>query len=240
MIISATGYSNHSPGLPSFAQQKPPFSPLDPEQDQASNFTPKVNQSPRDSQVQKAEPQDPASNNDNSNQSGELPRTDNPVTTNAHALTQAEMQLLDELQQADSKVRSHEMAHIAAGGRFITSGANFTYKRGPDGKNYAVAGEVGIDTSPIPGDPQATIQKMRQIKSSALAPANPSAQDLKVASKASSLASKAMSELMILTAKDQAQANEKTAFGNLQNASDSYTKVNELPDSDATTFQIAV
>ncbi len=240
MVISATGYSNYSPGLTSFAQQKPQSSPLTPEQDQASNFTPKVNQPPRDSQAQKAEQQSPANNHDNSNQSGEQSRTDNQITAGNHTLTQAEMQLLDELQQVDSKVRSHEMAHIAAGGRFITSGANFTYKRGPDGKNYAVAGEVSIDTSPIPGDPQATIQKMRQIKSSALAPANPSSQDLKVASKASSLASKAMSELMIQTAKDQAQSNEKTAFGNLQNASDSYTKINDLPDDSATTFQIAV
>ena len=59
------------------------------------------------------------------------------------------------------------MAHITAGGRYITSGANFTYKRGPDGRSYAVGGEISIDTAPIPGDPQATIQKMRQVKSAA-------------------------------------------------------------------------
>jgi hypothetical protein len=155
-------------------------------------------------------------------------------------LTQAELQLLQELKQTDSKVRRHEMAHIAAGGRYITSGANFTYKQGPDGKNYVVGGEVGIDTSPVPGDPQATIQKMRQVKSAALAPANPSTQDIKVASQASQTSSKALSELMMLEAKEQAESNESKAFGNLQKASDSYIKVNNLPEEDLYSFQIAI
>ncbi len=167
-------------------------------------------------------------------------QTENTTTANGHALTQAEMQLVEALKQVDSEVRSHEMAHVAAGGRFITSGANFSYKRGPDGKNYAVAGEVGIDTSPVPGDPAATVQKMRQIKNSALAPTNPSSQDLKVASKASSIATKAISELMILTTKEQAQSNEKTVFGDQKTASDSYERVSNMPESEPSTFQIAV
>ena len=155
-------------------------------------------------------------------------------------LTQAELQLLQELKQTDTKVRRHEMAHIAAGGRYITSGANFTYQRGPDGKNYVIGGEVSIDTSPVPGDPQATIQKMRQVKNAALAPANPSAQDMKVASKASQSASKALSDLMILETKKRAESNESKAFGNLQQASDSYVKVNNLPEEDSYSFQLAV
>ena len=154
-------------------------------------------------------------------------------------LTQAELQLLQELKQTDTKVRRHEMAHIAAGGRYITSGANFTYQQGPDGKKYVIGGEVSIDTSPVPGDPQATIQKMRQVKNAALAPANPSSQDMKVASKASQSASKALSDLMILETKKRAESNESKAFGNLQQASDSYIKVNNLPEEDST-FQIAV
>jgi len=154
--------------------------------------------------------------------------------------SQAELQLLQDLKQTDTEVRRHEMAHIAAGGRYITSGANFSYKRGPDGKNYAVGGEVSIDTSPVPGDPQATVQKMRQIKSAALAPANPSSQDLRVASKATQTASKALSDLMILQAKEQANSNEKKAFGNIKEAASSYEKVNNLPENDTSSFQIAV
>ncbi len=157
-----------------------------------------------------------------------------------HELTQAEMRLLQELKLTDANVRRHEMAHVAAGGRYITSGARFTYKQGPDGRNYVVGGEVSIDTSPIPGDPQATIQKMRQVKNAALAPANPSPQDIKVASQASQKSSKALSELMMLEAEKRSESNNSKAFGNLQQASDSYVKVNNLPEDETSSFQIAV
>jgi len=155
-------------------------------------------------------------------------------------LTRAELQLVTELKQVDSEVRRHEMAHVAAGGGLITSGANFTYKRGPDGQNYAVAGEVGIDTSAIPGDPQATLQKMKQVKNAALAPANPSAQDLKVASQATAMVSKALSEMMMLRAEEQSASRETQAFGGLKQASDSYIKVNNLPKKETSTFKLAV
>ncbi|MCF6249184.1 MAG: hypothetical protein L3J69_17775 [Desulfobacula sp.] len=165
---------------------------------------------------------------------------ENTTTVNGNALTQAELQLVETLRQVDSEVRSHEMAHIAAGGQFITSGAGFSYKKGPDGKNYAVEGEVGIDISPVPGDPAATIQKMFRVKSAALAPANPSSQDLRVASKASSTATKAVSELMILATKEKTRSNGKTLSGNLKNAAGSYEKVNNLPETESSTFQIDV
>ncbi len=155
-------------------------------------------------------------------------------------LTDADLRLLEELKKADRSVRRHEMAHVAAGGRYITSGANFNYKRGPDGVNYAVGGEVSIDTSPVPGDPEATIAKMRQVKTAALAPADPSPQDIKVASMATAQATKAMTELMVQQAKDRAQANEDRAFGSIKTASDSYVRVKELPDQDTTSFKLAV
>lgn len=170
---------------------------------------------------------------------GQYPQTNISDVYNTE-LTQAEQMLIQELQQTDAEVRRHEMAHVAAGGALITSGANFTYQKGPDRKNYAVGGEVSIDTSPVPGDPEATLKKMRQIRSAALAPANPSAQDVKVASKASQTASKALSELMLLDAKHRADTNETKAFGNIHQVSDSYTKVNDLPEEDTHSFQIAV
>ena len=164
----------------------------------------------------------------------------NTKRINGHDLTQAEIQLLDELETIDTEVRQHEMAHIAAGGQYITSGANFTYKRGPDGRNYAVGGEVSIDTSPVPGDPEATLRKMRQVKGAALAPANPSSQDIKVASKASQAVTKALSDLMILQAREQAGSNETQAFGDIKKAADSYTKVQGLPETEPSSFKIAV
>jgi len=90
-----------------------------------------------------------------------------------------------QLQSRDTVVRAHESAHIAAGGGVITSGARFTYQKGPDGRNYAMGGEVGIDPSPVPGNPRATLAKMAVVKAAALAPAQPSATDLSVAASAS-------------------------------------------------------
>ena len=89
-----------------------------------------------------------------------------------------------ELKARDQEVRTHEQAHKAAGGQYVVGGANYSYTTGPDGRRYAVAGEVNIDTSEIPDDPQATIQKMQQIQRAALAPAQPSGQDQQVAATA--------------------------------------------------------
>ncbi|MDO9620206.1 MAG: putative metalloprotease CJM1_0395 family protein [Pseudomonas sp.] len=83
----------------------------------------------------------------------------------------------------DQEVRTHEQAHAAIGGRYAGA-PSYTYERGPDGKRYAVGGEVGIDTSPIPSDPEATLRKMEVVIRAALAPAEPSAQDRQVAAQA--------------------------------------------------------
>jgi len=59
---------------------------------------------------------------------------------------------------------------------------------------YAVGGEVSIDTTPVKGDPQATVAKMETIKAAALAPADPSGQDRAVAAEASQEESQARQE----------------------------------------------
>lgn len=99
------------------------------------------------------------------------------------------------LKKRDQEVRSHEQAHIAAAGGLARGGATFSFQRGPDGKQYAIGGEVSIDTSPVSGNPQATIRKAQQIRSAALAPANPSAQDRAVAASASALEAEAQREI---------------------------------------------
>lgn len=66
---------------------------------------------------------------------------------------------LRELQQRDAEVRAHEQAHLAAGGPHVTGGASYTYQKGPDGRQYAIGGQVSIDTSAVPGDPEATEKK---------------------------------------------------------------------------------
>jgi hypothetical protein len=99
-----------------------------------------------------------------------------------------------ELAQTDRKVRQHEQMHMAAGGGLITSGPSYEYESGPDGQRYAVAGEVGIDTSRA-STPEATVQKAARIRAAALAPADPSAQDRHVAAVASQMQMEALQEI---------------------------------------------
>ncbi len=99
------------------------------------------------------------------------------------------------LRARDREVRAHEQAHAAAAGGLAKGGPSFTYQRGPDGKQYATGGEVNIDVSPVEGDPEATIQKARQIRAAALAPADPSSQDRAVAASASALEAQARQEI---------------------------------------------
>lgn len=106
-----------------------------------------------------------------------------------------EERLLMKLRQVDREVRAHEQAHLMAAGPYARGSPHYEYVRGPDGRLYAVGGEVKIDTSPVPGDPEATLEKAQAIKRAALAPANPSPQDRLVAALADRMATKAMMEI---------------------------------------------
>ncbi len=110
-------------------------------------------------------------------------------------LTDEEKREVSELKQRDREVRAHEQAHVAAAGGLVQRGASFEYKTGPDGQRYAVSGEVAIDTSEVEGDPQATLRKAERIRRAALAPADPSSQDYRVASEASAMAAKARQDI---------------------------------------------
>jgi len=101
-------------------------------------------------------------------------------------------QEISRLQAIDTKVKAHEAAHKAAGGT-MTGPASFTYTRGPDGKSYAVAGEVPISVSPG-RTPRETVEKMEQVIRAALAPSDPSAQDRAVAAQASAIEQQARRE----------------------------------------------
>jgi len=113
-------------------------------------------------------------------------------------LTDEEKKVVEELKRIDRETRSHEQAHMGAGGQYVSGGASYEYQQGPDNNRYAVAGEVQIDTSAVSGDPTATKLKMQQVRRAALAPANPSPQDLRVAAQASQRAMQAAGEEMEL------------------------------------------
>ncbi len=114
--------------------------------------------------------------------------------TDVQGLTAEEQRVVAELQRTDRQVRAHEAAHLAAAGG-LARGVSFSYTSGPDGKQYAVGGEVSIDSSPVAGDPDATIRKAQQVRAAANAPANPSGQDRAVAAQAAQLETAARAEL---------------------------------------------
>ncbi|TYC57950.1 hypothetical protein FMN52_15530 [Marinobacter sp. BW6] len=134
-------------------------------------------------------------------------------------LTEQELKQLTELKARDREVRAHEAAHQAVGGQYAGA-MSFTYQRGPDGAQYAVGGEVSIDLSPVQGDPQATIEKMRIVRSAAMAPAEPSGQDRAVAAQAMQIMLQAQSELAAETG------------GPSRAASDAYREVSAMGEVD--------
>jgi hypothetical protein len=95
-------------------------------------------------------------------------------------LTEEEEKTVQKLKARDQEVRAHENAHKTAGGGYAGS-ISYETQTGPDGREYAIGGETQIDTSPVPGKPDATIRKMDIVIRAALAPAEPSSQDYAVA-----------------------------------------------------------
>ena len=122
----------------------------------------------------------------------------------------AEQREIKALQSRDQEVRAHEMAHAAVGGPY-TGTPNYSFEQGPDGKKYAVEGDVSVDVAPIEGDPKATIAKMQKVHAAALAPASPSSQDIRVAASASRIIAQAQAELATADTEDSSSKNTTSA-----------------------------
>ena len=136
-------------------------------------------------------------------------------SNNQYELTQDQKMQVIELQRRDLEVRTHEAAHMSAGAG-LTTGASYSYQRGPDNKMYAIGGEVGIDTSPGK-TPEETLKKAAQIKRAALAPAQPSSADLQVAATATTMEIDAKMEIQ----KNQNQETKEKTEQNSQNSQSS-------------------
>jgi hypothetical protein len=121
-------------------------------------------------------------------------KTEGKAFGTAEELSEEEAHRVEELAKTDREVRQHEQAHMAAGGSLVTSGASYEYETGPDGKRYAVGGEVGISLSKG-RTPEETLQRARQIRAAALAPADPSPQDRSIAAAAGQMEMQAMQEI---------------------------------------------
>ena len=110
-------------------------------------------------------------------------------------LTPEEEQQVAKLKTTDAEVKRHENAHKAAAGGLKTSAPNYEYETGPDGKKYAVAGDVNISYEKS-SDPNVNLKNAQKLKAAALAPAEPSAQDRSVARKADMEIAKAKQEIL--------------------------------------------
>lgn len=144
-----------------------------------------------------------AAESEDSNSQGAGPKTE-------LQLTEEERRILNELKARDAEVRAHEAAHLAAAGPHANGAPTYEYQTGPDGRQYAVGGEVSIDSSPVPGDPEATVRKAQTIKRAALAPREPSGQDRQVAAQAAQLEAQARQQIQAEKAEERKEAREES------------------------------
>lgn len=128
---------------------------------------------------------------------------------NPNDLTPEEKEIVEELKQTDREVRAHEQAHKTVGGPYAGS-VSFETVTGPDGREYAVAGEVDIDVSPVAGNPEATIRKMEVVIRAALAPAEPSPQDVQIAQTAQQIKLQAQIEKQKMEQAEQDERKDET------------------------------
>ncbi len=141
------------------------------------------------------------------NSSDDQENSDHFSLKNGQELTLKEQEKVDKLKERDKEVRDHERAHQSAGGQYAGS-PSYDYEKGPDGNDYAIGGHVNIDVAEE-NTPEKTLQKMEQIISAAKAPADPSAQDLKVAAQAQQKAAKARAEIASKGSDPSAAGNQK-------------------------------
>lgn len=146
-------------------------------------------------------------------------------------LTPAQEQEIKDLKARDAEVKTHEQAHMAAAAGIGASSPSYKYEIGPDGKRYAVGGEVNLSFTQN-GDPRETIAKATIMRAAALAPISPSAQDRAVAREASQIIAEAQQKM----AQEQKVLLEN--IGNLSNTQEtaSLNYSNENPVQQGGTY----
>ena len=122
-------------------------------------------------------------------------------------LSDVEQAEISSLKARDSKVHQHVQAHLSAAGGLNVSRSPFFYQRGPDGVNYAVGGDVRINTSDgrTAEDRLAQGQKIIDV---ALAPSDPSPSDRSAAANGQSMVQQASAELLKKSQPTQQDINQ--------------------------------
>ncbi|MGE5390045.1 MAG: putative metalloprotease CJM1_0395 family protein [Deltaproteobacteria bacterium] len=143
------------------------------------------------------------------------------------------------MEKTEQQVTAHEQAHKAAAGQYAGP-ISYDYVTGPDGRRYVVSGDVPIN-APQGKTPEETIQIMERVKRAALAPADPSAQDIAVAAQAAQMQQAARNEIVKESNGDY-QNNHFTSFplkGEITRISDynPYSQPLEEPDDEVQTLE---
>jgi len=146
-----------------------------------------------ESERNQSEP-DKGSQNDSTNVRSAVKTSDSRSVNGERELSEEDQRKVDELAKIHQHVQKHEQAHLAAAGGYARGGAQYEYVSGPDGKRYAVAGHVNMDTS-RESEPQDTLQKANVVRKAALAPSDPSASDRQIAAAMSKMAEEARTEI---------------------------------------------
>jgi len=141
-------------------------------------------------------------------------------------LTPEQEQEVRELKARDAEVKAHEEAHIAASAGISASAPTYNYQTGPDGVQYAIGGEVNISFSQG-NDPAENLANAEAMKAAALAPADPSSQDLSVASNADKMIQEAKQEIA-------AKQDQPTDIGNKSDKTDTTGTTADAQNTDAT------
>lgn len=146
-------------------------------------------------------------------------------------LTPEEKKVVAELSARDREVRAHEQAHASVGGHLAGS-PSYEYESGPDGKRYAVAGEVPIELREG-SDPEETLRNAQTVRRAALAPAEPSPQDRSVAAAASQMEARARTEILEERAAETQESNQSERSPDSAGSAEESEESGQAPESSA-------
>ncbi|HVY99974.1 MAG TPA: putative metalloprotease CJM1_0395 family protein [Dongiaceae bacterium] len=99
------------------------------------------------------------------------------AATGPGRLSPAEKRAVAELQERDREVRNEEERHKAAAGKFAGQ-PQYVYRRGPDGKLYAVEGKVPVNVN-VTGTAEDRTAALRRVEAAAVSVQSPSSGDFK-------------------------------------------------------------
>jgi hypothetical protein len=173
-------------------------------------------QNSESSQTSQNSPSSPASQNATS----QAAQQSTPAAATQQLSPEQLAQVL-QLKTRDSEVKRHEQAHLSAAGGLAVGAPSYSYQTGPDGKQYAIGGEVSIDVSPG-STPEQTLHKADTIRAAALAPAKPSGADLAIAAAASAMALQAQLQIALAAHANGTQNTPGTSSSRAEQAKSAY------------------